>query len=84
MKHIRSITHLLVVIAMTTLMQMAQAAAITPDGRQELVALYVTMFGRAPTAVQLARLVAGANRPNLSAGRNDAVRRGNGFRLCGI
>lgn len=58
MKHIRSITHLLVVIAMTTLMQMAQAAAITPDGRQELVALYVTMFGRAPTAVQLAQLVA--------------------------
>lgn len=58
MKHIGSITYLLVVIAMTTLTQMAQAAAITPDGRQELVALYITMFGRAPNAVQLAQMVA--------------------------
>lgn len=35
----------------------AHAAAITPDGRQELVALYLTMFGRAPTTVQLAQMV---------------------------
>lgn len=32
-------------------------AAITPDGRQELVALYLVMFGRAPTTVQLAQMV---------------------------
>jgi Ca2+-binding RTX toxin-like protein len=32
-------------------------AAITADGRQELVALYLTMFGRAPTTVQLAQMV---------------------------
>jgi len=32
-------------------------AAITADGRQELVALYLTMFGRAPTTVQLAEMV---------------------------
>ncbi len=33
-------------------------AAITPDGRQELVALYLTMFGAAPTTQKLAELVA--------------------------
>lgn len=32
-------------------------AAITPDGRNELIALYLTMFGRAPTTVQLANMV---------------------------
>jgi len=32
-------------------------AAITADGRQELVALYLTMFGTAPTTVQLAQMV---------------------------
>lgn len=32
-------------------------AAITLDGRQELVALYLTMFGRAPSVVQLAEMV---------------------------
>lgn len=32
-------------------------AAITPDGRQELVALFLTMFGRAPTTAELAGMV---------------------------
>jgi hypothetical protein len=32
-------------------------AAITADGRQELVALFLTMFGRAPTTVELAEAV---------------------------
>ncbi len=35
----------------------AHAAAITPAGKQELVALYITMFGRAPTTAQLAEMV---------------------------
>jgi Ca2+-binding RTX toxin-like protein len=32
-------------------------AVITLDGKQELVALYLTMFGRAPTVVQLAQML---------------------------
>lgn len=32
-------------------------AVLTPDGRRELVALYLTMFGRAPTTIQLAQMV---------------------------
>ena len=32
-------------------------AEITPDGRKELVALYLTMFGRAPTPAKLTELV---------------------------
>ncbi|WP_322993510.1 calcium-binding protein [Limnohabitans sp.] len=32
-------------------------AAITPDGRQELVALYLIMFGKAPNVTQLAQMV---------------------------
>jgi Ca2+-binding RTX toxin-like protein len=35
-------------------------AAITAEGRAELVALYMTMFGRAPTTLELARMVQAA------------------------
>jgi hypothetical protein len=43
--------------SLTNEKELEKMAAITPDGRQELVALYLTMFGRAPTTLELAQMV---------------------------
>jgi len=58
MKRIRSMIKLVAIILMATLTQMTQAAAITPDGKNDLVALYLVMYGRAPTSEKLAEIVA--------------------------
>lgn len=60
MKQIKSITLLFMVLLTVALTgpTTARAAVITPEGRNEIVAVYVTMVGRAPSQAKLDELVA--------------------------
>ena len=59
MMHIKSIT-MLIVFLMATLMgpTTTHAAVITQDGRQEIIATFIVMIGRAPSQTELADLIA--------------------------